>query len=137
MSGTYSFGAETKPVRFGLQEIAAVSLLRCERDPSLVDQVTFLFYMLSRSQSLLHGWSRNSISFSGCLIPVAQWHSVCCRVSLVQKGIPESQQGSADYQQMPVLKGSRARNKISWSCSCVPRRLVYEPVALSECFLIK
>lgn len=72
MPGTYTIGAETKPVRFVLQGIAAVSLLQCERDPSLVDQVTFLFYMLSRLQSLLHGWSRNSISFSGCLIPVAQ-----------------------------------------------------------------
>lgn len=72
MPDTYTFGAETQPVRFGLQGIAAVSLLQCERDPSLVDQVIFLFYMLSRPQSLLHGWSRNSISFSGSLIPVAQ-----------------------------------------------------------------
>ena len=40
--GTYTIGAETQPVRFDLQGIAAVSLLQCERDPSLVDQVTFL-----------------------------------------------------------------------------------------------
>jgi hypothetical protein len=38
---------------------------------------------------------------------------------------------------MPVLRGSRARNEVSWSSCCIPRHLVYEPVALSECFLIK
>jgi len=133
MPGAYTIEAETQPIRFGLQRVAAVSLLKCERDPSLVDRVTFFLYMLSRPQSLLHGWSRNSISFSGCLIPVAQ----CLLSGFACSETHSSHQGSTDYQQMPVLRRSRARNEISWSSCFVFRRFVYELMALSECLLSK
>jgi hypothetical protein len=38
---------------------------------------------------------------------------------------------------MLVFRGSRAGNEVSWSSCWVPRRPIYEPAPLSECFLIR